>query len=69
MASLLFFYGVPKGIRTPVAGVKVLPHHPTTTDFIEYINTRKSLNGISDTTFCVRLCVQIKFWQIELSTY
>jgi hypothetical protein len=51
---------------TPVAGVKVFAHHPTTIDFIEYFDARKAWNGISGTTFWVQWCVRLIS---ELSRY
>ncbi len=46
-------------LRIPVADVKVLPRHPTSTDFVEYFNARKARNDITDATFCVRLCARV----------
>ena len=59
----------PRGFEPLVTGVKVLPHHPTIVDFIEYINARKARIDISDISFCVRLCVRMKLWHTILSTY
>ena len=63
------FWRAPHGEVTPVTGVKVLAHHPNISDFIEYFNAREARNRNADTTFCVRLCVRMKLWQIILSAY
>ncbi len=38
----------------PAAGVKMLPHHPTSIDYTECFDVRKALNVISGATFMVR---------------